>query len=124
MYYHEQSAKYAKELVDKLPKRPDGEDWVRAYVSLAVDFFHFISSVFLQVVHLVNSGSEAVDLAIQMARQYTGRSEMVALHKAYHGLQGYAAGVTAIGKVGCDDTIILPISRFFFFLMRVFVWSR
>lgn len=34
-------------------------------------------------------GSEAVDLAVQMARTHTGRQEMVALNKAYHGLQGY-----------------------------------
>ena len=46
----------------------------------------------------INDGSEAVDLAIQMARVYTGRPEVVALYKGYHGLQGYAAGLTAIGK--------------------------
>jgi len=33
-----------------------------------------------------------------MARTYTGRFETYALHKAYHGLHGYAAGLTAIGK--------------------------
>jgi len=77
MYYHEQPIKLAKNIVNKLPKRDDGEDWV---------------------VHFVNSGSEAVDLAIQMARTYTNRQETIALYKAYHGLQGYAAGVTAIGK--------------------------
>ncbi len=77
MYYHEHSANYAKELIARMPPHPSGEDWV---------------------VHLVNDGSEAVDLAIQMARVYTGRPEMLALHKAYHGLHGYAAGVTAIGK--------------------------
>ena len=64
-------------LVNLLPSRPDGEDWV---------------------VHLVNDGSEAVDLAVQMSRVYTNRSEFYSLHKAYHGLHGYAAGLTAIGK--------------------------
>jgi alanine-glyoxylate transaminase / (R)-3-amino-2-methylpropionate-pyruvate transaminase len=77
MYYHEQSSNLAKELVDMMPDHPSGEDWV---------------------VHLVNDGSEAVDLAIQMARAHTGRQEIYSLHKAYHGLHGYAAGVTAIGK--------------------------
>lgn len=77
MYYHEQPSNLAKEIVEQLPIRKDGEDWV---------------------VHLVNDGSEAVDLAVQMARVYTGRPETIALHKAYHGLQGYAAGLTAIGK--------------------------
>ena len=46
----------------------------------------------------MNSGSEAVDLAVQMARVYTGKQEMYALHKGYHGLHGCAAGLTAIGK--------------------------
>jgi alanine-glyoxylate transaminase / (R)-3-amino-2-methylpropionate-pyruvate transaminase len=76
-YYNEKPALLAKKLVEKMPHHPSGEDWV---------------------VHLVNDGSEAVDLATQMARVYTGRSEMYALNKAYHGLQGYAAGLTAIGK--------------------------
>lgn len=43
MYYHEQPAMLAKELIDEMPPHPSGEDWV---------------------VHLVNSGSEAVDLAV------------------------------------------------------------
>tara|TARA_Y100000389_G_C17458598_1_gene519946 strand:- start:1589 stop:2947 length:1359 start_codon:yes stop_codon:yes gene_type:complete len=77
MYYNEQSSNYAKELVETLPPHPSGEDWV---------------------VHLVNSGSDAVDLATQMVKVYTGRPEIYALTKAYHGLQGYAAGLTAIGK--------------------------
>jgi len=77
MYYHQEPSLLGKEIVEKLPPHPSGEDWV---------------------VHLVNSGSEAVDLAIQMARVHTGRPEMIALQKAYHGLQGAAAGATSIGK--------------------------
>jgi alanine-glyoxylate transaminase / (R)-3-amino-2-methylpropionate-pyruvate transaminase len=77
MYYHEEPTKLCQELTELLPPHPSGEDWV---------------------VHLVNTGSEAVDLAVQMARVYTGRPEMIALQKAYHGLHGYAAGLTAIGK--------------------------
>jgi len=77
MYYNEEPSNLGKEIVDKLPPHPSGEDWV---------------------VHFVNDGSEAVDLAVQMARVYTGRQEMIGLHKAYHGLHGYAAGLTAIGK--------------------------
>ena len=77
MYYHEKPSTLAKRIVDKMPEHPSGEEWV---------------------VHLVNDGSEAVDLAVQMARVYTGRPEIIGLHKAYHGLHGYAAGLTAIGK--------------------------
>ena len=47
MYYNEQSSLLAKDLVERMPPHPSGDDWV---------------------VHLVNSGSEAVDLAVQMAR--------------------------------------------------------
>lgn len=77
MYYHKEPSYLAKEIVDKIPKHPSGEDWV---------------------IHFVNSGSEAVDLAVQMARVYTGRPEIIGLHKAYHGLHGAAAGLTSIGK--------------------------
>jgi 4-aminobutyrate aminotransferase-like enzyme/Ser/Thr protein kinase RdoA (MazF antagonist) len=39
----------------------------------------------LDTVFLVNSGSEACDLAVQLARVYTGRRDMVTLAGAYHG---------------------------------------
>ena len=39
----------------------------------------------LDRVFLVNSGSEACDLALQLARVYTGRRDIVALEGAYHG---------------------------------------
>ena len=39
----------------------------------------------LDVTYFVNSGSEANDLAIQMARLYTGNNDVIALRNAYHG---------------------------------------
>ncbi|MDN4490973.1 aminotransferase [Demequina sp. SYSU T00068] len=39
----------------------------------------------LDTVLLVNSGSEAVDLALRMVRAATGRSDVLALTEAYHG---------------------------------------
>jgi alanine-glyoxylate transaminase/(R)-3-amino-2-methylpropionate-pyruvate transaminase len=39
----------------------------------------------LEVTYFVNSGSEANDLAIAMARLYTGSSDVVALRNGYHG---------------------------------------
>ena len=39
----------------------------------------------LNCVYLVNSGSEANDLAIQMARLYTGNYDVLSLRNAYHG---------------------------------------
>lgn len=42
----------------------------------------------LEVVYLVNSGSEANDLALRIVRQVTGRANVVVLDAAYHGHTG------------------------------------
>ncbi|WP_067033391.1 aspartate aminotransferase family protein [Allomuricauda sp. CP2A] len=39
----------------------------------------------LETTYLVNSGTEAMEGALKLARRYTGRSELIAAHKAYHG---------------------------------------
>jgi len=39
----------------------------------------------LEVCYLVNSGSEANDLALRLARHFTGRRDMIVLGGAYHG---------------------------------------
>lgn len=39
----------------------------------------------LETTYLVNSGTEAIEGALKLARRYTGRSEIIAAHKAYHG---------------------------------------
>lgn len=39
----------------------------------------------LQSVYLVNSGSEAIEGALKLAKRYTGRSEIIACKNAYHG---------------------------------------
>jgi alanine-glyoxylate transaminase/(R)-3-amino-2-methylpropionate-pyruvate transaminase len=49
----------------------------------------------LKVVYFVNSGSEANDLALMMARLYTGNYDMIALRNAYHGGNAAGMGVTA-----------------------------
>jgi alanine-glyoxylate transaminase / (R)-3-amino-2-methylpropionate-pyruvate transaminase len=51
----------------------------------------------LKVCYFVNSGSEANDLAMLMARLYTGNFEVVALRNAYHGGVGSTMGLTAHG---------------------------
>lgn len=60
IYLHPNIALYAQELAAKMP----GE---------------------LKVVYFVNSGSEANDLALLMARAYTGNYDVLALRNAYHG---------------------------------------
>ncbi len=49
----------------------------------------------LKVCYFVNSGSEANDLALLMARAYTGNFDMIALRNAYHGGNAAGMGLTA-----------------------------
>ena len=72
MFYHPTPAHLAQELAATMPK---GHDWV---------------------VHFTNSGAEAVDLALTMARSYTGNLDMLALRSAYHGPTAAAQSVTGI----------------------------
>jgi alanine-glyoxylate transaminase/(R)-3-amino-2-methylpropionate-pyruvate transaminase len=72
MYVHPIPVHYAEELAATFP---DDHQWV---------------------VHLVNSGAEAVDVAVMMARLYTGNIATIALRTGYHGVQGAAMSVTGI----------------------------
>lgn len=72
MFYHPTPAHLAEELAATMPA---GHDWV---------------------VHLTNSGSEAVDLAMTMARTYTGNLDLLALRTAYHGPTAAAQSITGI----------------------------
>ncbi|MDX2206125.1 MAG: aspartate aminotransferase family protein [Gemmatimonadales bacterium] len=49
----------------------------------------------LEVTYFVNSGSEANDLAITMARLHTGNTDVIALRNAYHGGSPSAMGLTS-----------------------------
>jgi len=50
----------------------------------------------LDVTYFVNSGSEANDLAIMMARLHTGNSDVIAVRNAYHGGSPSALGLTSL----------------------------
>lgn len=39
----------------------------------------------LETTYLVNSGTEAMEGALKLARRYTGRTQIIAAHRAYHG---------------------------------------
>jgi alanine-glyoxylate transaminase/(R)-3-amino-2-methylpropionate-pyruvate transaminase len=73
VYDHPQPGHYAEELVARLPA---GHDWV---------------------VHLVNSGAEAIDLAVLVARLHSRHFEVLTLRDAYHGMQFTAMAATGIG---------------------------
>lgn len=76
MFYHPVPAHFAEELAATMPKGPNGDiEWV---------------------VHFTNSGSEAVDLAMTMARTYTGNLDLLALRTGYHGPTAAAQSITGI----------------------------
>jgi alanine-glyoxylate transaminase/(R)-3-amino-2-methylpropionate-pyruvate transaminase len=70
IYLHPNIAEYAEALAAKMP----GE---------------------LKVCYFVNSGSEANDLALLMARAYTGNYDIISLRNAYHGGNAAGMGLTA-----------------------------
>ena len=70
IYLQPNIVEYAKELASKMP----GD---------------------LKVCYFVNSGSEANDLALLMARAYTGNYDVIALRNAYHGGNAATMGLTA-----------------------------
>jgi alanine-glyoxylate transaminase/(R)-3-amino-2-methylpropionate-pyruvate transaminase len=72
MFYHPVPAHFAEELVATMPA---GHDWV---------------------VHFMNSGAEAADLALLMARSYTGNIDFLSLHNGYHGATFGAQSLTGI----------------------------
>ena len=54
----------------------------------AVNYAKHLSSLLpapLETTYLVNSGTEAMEGAIKLAKRATGRSQIIAAHKAYHG---------------------------------------
>jgi len=72
MFYHPVPAHLAEELTATMPA---GHDWV---------------------VHFTNSGAEAIDLALLMARTYTGAIDLISLRTSYHGATFGAQAVTGI----------------------------
>jgi alanine-glyoxylate transaminase / (R)-3-amino-2-methylpropionate-pyruvate transaminase len=72
MFYHPVPAHYAEELAATMPSGPE---WV---------------------VHFTNSGAEAIDLALIMARSYTGNTDMLSLRTSYHGATMGAQSLTGI----------------------------
>jgi alanine-glyoxylate transaminase/(R)-3-amino-2-methylpropionate-pyruvate transaminase len=71
IYLHPEIAAYSKELAAKLPPT-------------------------LDTLYFVNSGSEANDLALLMARMHTGNHDMIALRNCYHGMSYNTMGITAL----------------------------
>jgi acetylornithine/N-succinyldiaminopimelate aminotransferase len=79
-------------VVNAIKKQLDSYMHVMVYgeyiQSPAVDLSKLLSNHLpekLEKTYLTNSGTEAVDGAIKLARRFTGRSEIIAANNAYHG---------------------------------------
>ena len=72
MFHHPVPAHFAEELAATMPP---GYDWVA---------------------HFTNSGSEAIDLALMVARSYTGNRDIISLQSGYHGPAFGGQSVTGI----------------------------
>ena len=66
----------------------------------------------LDSVYLVNSGSEAIEGAMKLAKRYTGRTEVVAFYNAYHGSTQGALSI--LGNETLKDAFrpLIPDIRF------------
>ncbi|XP_022246511.1 alanine--glyoxylate aminotransferase 2, mitochondrial-like isoform X1 [Limulus polyphemus] len=73
IYMHPRIHEYAEKLTERLPG------------NLKVCFF-------------CNSGSEANDLAMLMAKLYTGATDIISLRNAYHGINGCTVGLCGVGS--------------------------
>ncbi|XP_035963322.1 alanine--glyoxylate aminotransferase 2, mitochondrial isoform X1 [Halichoerus grypus] len=73
----------------------------------------------LKVIFLVNSGSEANDLAMLMARTHSNSTDIISLRGAYHGSSPYTLGLTNVGPykmelpsgLGCQSTMCPDVFR-------------
>jgi len=72
VYMHPKIHEYAERLTEKLPEP-------------------------LKCVYFVNSGTEANDMAMMMARLYTGNHELLSFRNSYHGMSMATMGITGQG---------------------------
>ncbi len=89
-YLHNNINEFARELLSTFPKE-------------------------LSVVHFVNSGSEANELALRMTQAYSGRRDMIAVEIGYHGNTNGCINVSSYkfdgkgGKGAPEHTHIVPL---------------
>ncbi|XP_036984948.2 alanine--glyoxylate aminotransferase 2, mitochondrial isoform X1 [Artibeus jamaicensis] len=73
----------------------------------------------LKVIFLVNSGSEANDLAMLMARAHSKNTDIISFRGAYHGCSPYTLGLSNVGQFkmilpsgsGCQSTMCPDVFR-------------
>lgn len=83
-----QPARVNKAIKDQLDKYSHVMVYGEYSQSPAVEFCKLIASLLpapLDKTYLVNSGTEAIEGALKLARRVTGRSQLISCHNAYHG---------------------------------------
>lgn len=66
----------------------------------------------LETTYLTNSGTEAIEGALKLAKRYTGRSEIIAANKAYHGNTMGSMSVMGLEKNKQAYRPLIPDVRF------------
>lgn len=69
----------------------------------------------LEVTYLVNSGAEAIDGSLKLAKRYTGREEIIAFHQSYHGNTHGALSVSGNETHKRAFRPLLPLVNFIHF---------
>jgi len=69
----------------------------------------------LDAVYFVNSGSEAIEGALKLAKRYTGRREVIAFHHAYHGSTNGALSILGNEEMKFAFRPLIPDTRFLCF---------
>jgi len=69
----------------------------------------------LQTTYLTNSGTEATEGAIKLAKRITGRTEMIAAHQAYHGNTQGAMSICGQEEQNRAFRPLIPNSKFITF---------
>lgn len=69
----------------------------------------------LDTVYFVNSGSEAIEGALKLAKRYTGRTEVIAFQDAYHGSTQGALSILGNEKMKNAFRPLIPDTRFLHF---------
>ncbi|SFI54426.1 aspartate aminotransferase family protein [Halpernia frigidisoli] len=69
----------------------------------------------LEVTYLVNSGAEAIDGALKLAKRFTGREEIISFHNAYHGNTHGALSVSGNEYHKREFRPLLPLVDFISF---------
>ena len=80
--------KVNKAIIDQLEKYSHVMVYGEYSQSPAVEYCKLLASVLpdsLNKVYFVNSGTEATEGALKLARRVTGRSQLISCHNAYHG---------------------------------------